>query len=269
MLVASAVIAARRPPRRSAARGPRRCARRRNVDDLVAVARARSRRAGSRASGCSTTRSRPAGPAAPRARSRCHQRCAERWYSRNEPSSRRTNRSQSCAIMSRRIVVRARAERAAQPGDAGRVDAERARRARASSATSASRAASRRSRSLFHSIWYAVRIGTRSSMSDADAMNTASVSPPSQRSGRRRPRVRTTCQRSTGVAGVRRTARCAGRARCGGSAACSRAGAPREYANAARSGSASSAPRCRLEREYRCASSNARTRTSPLDRSSE
>ena len=47
---------------------------------------------------------------------------------------------------------------------------------------------------MFHSIWYAVRIGTRSSMSEVLATNAASVSAPSQRSGRRRPRVRTRCQ---------------------------------------------------------------------------
>ncbi len=52
--------------------------------------------------------------------------------------------------------------------------------------------------SLLASIWYPVTIGTRSSMSDAEATKTARVSSPSQRSGRRRPRVRTVCQVSTG-----------------------------------------------------------------------
>ncbi len=45
---------------------------------------------------------------------------------------------------------------------------------------------------LFHSIWYAVTIGTRSSMSLALAMTTPSVSCPSHRIGRRRPRAFTT-----------------------------------------------------------------------------
>ena len=44
---------------------------------------------------------------------------------------------------------------------------------------------------------------------------------------------------------------------------------PAAYAKALTSGSADSAPSCRLEALKACASSNARTSTSPLERSSE
>ena len=100
------------------------------------------------------------------------------------------------------------------------------------------------------------------------AMNAASVSPPSYRSGRRRPRVRTTCHWSTMYPAAWNWARLCPSTMCRifGMQSGKR---PAEYANAARSGSMPSAPRCRLDREYRWASSNARTRTSPLDRSSE
>ena len=63
-------------------------------------------------------------------------------------------------------VVRARAERAAQPRDARGVRAERRGERVVVGDVGRSAPASRRSRSLFHSIWYAVRIGTRSSMSE-------------------------------------------------------------------------------------------------------
>jgi len=155
----------------------------------------RSRPGGSRASGCSTTRSRPAAPTAPPGRSpgtSAAPIAGTRGTSRR--AGARTDRSRG-RFMSRRMSLdlgpsapRSRATAASSPS---------APASSASSVTSAIRAVKSCSRSLFHSIWYAVRIGTRSSMSEADAMNAARVSPPSQRRGRRRPRVRTICQRST------------------------------------------------------------------------
>ena len=139
---------------RCAGRGARRRRSRRG-------ARARSRRAGSRASACSTTRStrrarRAAGRARRRARCRCHQCCAARWYSENEPASRRTRRSSACVASARSAASESPPSASRRRATSASADAQRlgrGHRLRAGVARDPGAAPASRSCILFHSIW--------------------------------------------------------------------------------------------------------------------
>ena len=105
-------------------------------------------------------------------------------------------------------------------------------------------------------------------MSLALAMKTASVPSPSQRSGRRRPRVLTICQaRTSKPAASNSSCDCPSTRRF--TAGISSGRRPAAYAKALTSGSAESAPSCRDDALKACASSKARTSTSPVERRSE
>ncbi len=100
------------------------------------------------------------------------------------------------------------------------------------------------------------------------AMKTASVPAPSYRSGRRRPRVVTRVQRRTSYPACSNSS-CDWPRTMRETAGISAGKRPAAYANAATSGVGDSAPSWSAEPLYECASSNARTRTSPVDRRSD
>ena len=128
-------------------------------------------------------------------------------------------------------------------------------------------AARMRWRILFHSIWNATSVGTRSSTSDALASSTASVSSGPSYQRRRRAGASASSQDSTSIPAASNTWTSwpitisaaptipSGRRRI-------------EYRNAPRSSSSLPASGCRLDPIARCDGSSTRSRVSPLERSS-